>query len=150
MEKFALSFCRLACNNCPVSLVHAAVAEHLVHALECLGGLGKNYNPAHGPVKSVRNTYKGFAGFLVTHCNKACNLFAQRLISCLVALHNLPCPFVYNNQVIILKENLKVKSLRLHAARFKVVNFNICMLTLCTANYFLHRLKRFISIALFH
>ena len=85
--------------------MHFSVTEHRIQPLQGLGRLRKEADAAHGAVQAVRDAHEHLARLAVTLGDEGLERLAHRLVARLVALDNLTCPFVENEQVIVLKEN---------------------------------------------
>ena len=85
--------------------MHFSVTEHRIQALQGLGRLREQADAAHRPVQAVRDAHEHLAGLGVALGDEGLERFAHRLVARLVALDNLTCPFVENEQVVVFKEN---------------------------------------------
>ena len=96
---------RLAAAQRPIGLMDLPRTEHRIQPLQGLGRLGEKDKPAHGTVKAVRDAHEHLAGLAVPLGDEGLERLAHGLITRLVTLDNLTCPFVENEQVVVLKEN---------------------------------------------
>ena len=81
------------------------VTEHRIQALQGLGRLREQADAAHGAVQAVRDAHEHLARLGVALGDEGLERLAHWLVARLVPLDNLTCPFVENEQVVVLKEN---------------------------------------------
>ena len=80
--------------------------EHRVQPGKCLAGAGEEYAAAYGAVEAMHHTQEHLPGLGVCLFDVCFHHVAKRAVACLVALDNLARRLVYDDDVVILVDDL--------------------------------------------
>ena len=98
----ALGLRRLVGHDGPIGLVHLSGAEHLSEARQGLAGAGEQDESADGAVEPMYHSKEHIPGLVVAFLDVGLHLFGEGHVAGLVALYDFPCPFVNDDDVIVL------------------------------------------------
>ena len=131
MDQFAFRRIWPGTAESPVDFMDFSVTEHGVESFQALGRLGENCHSAYGTVQAVRNAYKDMTGLRIPLRYERLQRLAQRFVAGLVALDNLPHPFVKDKEVVVFKKNPARK-----VAGFRFTQFAVNHTANILKNYF--------------
>ena len=82
--------------------MYLSFGKHLVQSGECLGGSGKDDEPANGSVQPMHHAEKHFAGLLVLLFDILLYNIREGTIASLVSLYDLPALFIDDDNMVVL------------------------------------------------
>ena len=88
----------------PIGFLQLTLADECVDTLQPLACLGKEQYPAHRPVQPMRHPQEDIARFLIPLLDIGLEKLAQRNITRLIPLHDLPGALVHRQEVVVFVE----------------------------------------------
>ena len=93
---------RLTADQRPIEFMDIRFTEHGIETFKCLGSLCKHGYAADRTVKTMRQADEHLARLFITLGYEGLILFAERLVSGLVTLYDLPYLLVDHKKMIVL------------------------------------------------
>ena len=106
VAKAALLCGRSCLDDSPIVFGYLATLYHLVESHKSLRGLGKEHSTRDRAVYAVYDPEKDIEGFIVAHLDECLDFVFESSLGVAIWLHKVTRTLIYNEQMIVLIQNI--------------------------------------------